>query len=120
MSREILFRAKFEGKWVYGYLFDVGNNVVVVYCPKDKMYYSCDAETVGQYTGFRDADGDKIWDGDIITDGDDRGVVSWDDNACRFVIDFDGYRSDFNGSWQDELTIIGNIHDNPEMVGVRK
>ena len=46
---------------MYGYLFDVGNNAVVIYCPKDKMYYSCDAETVGQYTGFRDADGDKVW-----------------------------------------------------------
>ena len=120
MSREILFRAKFEGKWIYGYLLAVGEDVVVIHCPKDSMYYSCDDKTVGQYTGFRDADGDKIWDGDIVTDGDDRGVVSWDDNTCRFVIDFDGYRSDFTSSWQDELIVIGNIYDNPEMKGTRK
>lgn len=65
-------------------------------------------ETVGQYTGMKDCNAHDIYDGDIIRDL--RGV-----REVQFVI-FDnrqGYEIELEDS---DLEVIGNIHDNPELL----
>lgn len=108
--REILFRGKRKdnGEWVYG-------NSVLFFKETTKIYgelvqwreVEVIPETVGQYTGLTDKNGKKIFEGDIIAYGDDRYLVNFGD----------GYFSPFDFICEDECKVIGNIYDNPELLG---
>lgn len=123
--REILFRGKLAtGKWAYGNL-DIGYNGVCIITP-DRTLLGCygqvDPETVGQYTGVLDKNGNRIFEGDIVDHH-----VQGDILVCRGIINFDeknvGYAQQLKTMNQalclfksDAWEIIGNIHDNPELV----
>ena len=88
-----------------------------------------DPSTVGQYIGLTDKNGKKIFDGDIVRHHNDnpdsgieeKGVVFWDEKYC-------GWRRTSNGAFHHGIVdtyrlspdclyeVIGNIHDNPEMM----
>ena len=137
--REILFRGKRvdNGEWVEGYYikspeFD-GEGVSVITVDKPRMPYYVNNETVGQYTGLCDKKGKKIFEGDIFRPFDNEIiVVAWIDYystlgfLCRIehtetkrgkeiTESHDGWAMlcDYELS---ELEIIGNIHDNPELL----
>lgn len=130
--REILFRGKRvdNGEWVYGYYVRTSEeNADYSLFLKDWIYdyegwcrYNVIPETVGQYTGLKDKNGVKIFEGDVL---------HWKLHSGRYV----GYE---NGSFRkiplsniqrinwrhytlqqeglDTWEVIGNIHDNPELV----
>ena len=142
--REILFRGKREdnGKWVEG------ASIIVfakdeVYIPKkasrldvihdthsnltrieNTKMYKVDVSTIGQYTGLTDNDGNKIFEGDIVNFKTiaytfKKCVVKYDEQYARFTcIDFNkaGFPMDISFVYE----IIGNIHDNPELLGVQR
>lgn len=137
--REILFRGKCFNteEWVEGYLgIEVPDELVIQQFSYDEYFksncidqYSVKPETVGQYTGLTDKNGTKIFEGDIVRfididfDGSERkavGVIAWNRKAANFDIVKGTYRLDFHYPVFEEIEVIGNIYDNPELVGGNK
>lgn len=131
--REILFRAKREdnGEWVYGYyvrLPDAAGAVHMMNVParnpdECNATFYIDPKTLGQFTGMTDKNWTKIFEGDIIQTYDpDEGyaVVRYDDTETEFYADFvgDNVYYGLGGTFRnDDIEVIGNIYDNPELIG---
>lgn len=147
--REILFRAKRidNGEWAEGYLFDdgmaevehyfVGRIVVEPYkgtaCDDWDItgidFCEVNPETLCQYTGLKDKNGNQIWENDIVDASEEwwsaRGPaghnspiikVEWLEGLTGFdpFANYDcdcGVYIDANG-----CEVIGNIFDNPELL----
>jgi hypothetical protein len=111
MNREIKFRAwEFDnngGKLVYGYESFIGEAL-------EKGYQ------LMQFTGLHDKNGKEIYEGDIIDDGMHSNIiVSWCDELSSFVLTRKGwaFRHWFGESCDPcKVEIIGNIHQNPELL----
>lgn len=154
--REILFRSKAinrdpdadyrteyqNGDWVYGWLTSPPNP----YCPEKipaKMRNTdgvsgidVDFDTVGQYTGLKDKNGVKIFEGDIVQytfDNPKETITTENGLKIRYGRIF---WSEWRGSWAvtvgnngninndvymyvrngNRMQVIGTIHDNPELL----
>ena len=118
--REIKFRGKdvLTGKWAYGDL--VHNKKITETDLVDRTMvdgYEVDPDTVGQFTGLCDRNGKEIYEGDIVRNESAGfcGVVQYRD--ATFII----FLGEMNGALliclqTGSLEIIGNIHDNPELL----
>lgn len=143
--REILFRGKRtdNGEWVEGYLTRRPSAIqyeahyspwFIDKPPSDPDdnggFYNVDRETVGQFTGLIDRNGKRIFEGDIVKCFD---ISRYRENEFISVVEF------WDGSWLlrasedygvylynyensegvgslSEIKVIGNIHDNPELL----
>lgn len=126
MDREILFRAKFGNDWKYGYLSVEPKGLVIKepYELNQSNIWHIDPETVGQYTGLNDKNGNKIFEGDIVKDEQSgyEYVIKWfPEYACFALANKNGhmeYDVDEFEILVNDLIVIGNIHDNPELLEV--
>lgn len=123
--REILFRGKRldNGEWITGCLVKYAYNSTPYIGYLDAWgdgIYKVDPSTICQFTGLTDTYRNKIYEGDIVSgcdfdDVDGYGVVEWNDGA--FEINNKNVSSTFHDNyWGYELEVIGNIHDNPELL----
>ena len=139
MNREILFRGKRvdNGEWVYGYLYQDGLIGCNIFQTKPHLAaYIVDPSTVCQFTGLTDRNGVKIFEGDVVErkgvgvwedyvnekgekwsrstnrKKDERGIIRYDEDVTQFTSDnpciWLGY--------YDDIEVIGNIFDNPELL----
>lgn len=153
-KREILFRGwnKKNKKWIYGYYFAYRGYHFI--SPDDKVNpldtyedYVIDADTVGQYTGMKDAKGVKIFEGDIlkftVPDGSIRYfAVKWGTNE-RILMPLGGFEHDGNAvrisGWcfvwngcplyptvidgvadNEVMVVIGNVNENQELIKTKR
>ena len=128
--RDYLFRGKRidNGEWVTGFYVhydDTKDNhkddcdyIVGIHTGEHFPFFEVIPETVGQYTGLTDKNGDKIFDSDVVdilTENEEVGVVTYDEGC--FYVKADGFSVDFRNNINgNDLLIIGNIHDNPEIL----
>ena len=139
--REILFRGKrIEDKeWVYGTYMahDRDGHTIFNQNLGDGTLQGFEVipETVGQSTGLKDRNGVDIYEGDIANHKDyecfGKVVFSDDELAFAFLVvtglvvtgsNNKGPTTEFEWLYEyaDGLEVIGNIHDNPELMEVRK
>ena len=144
--REILFRGKCfindKWEWVYGYyapvyLFSKDGKEDNTYCIISDKYigrtemlgcgvqsglpanYMIKKETLGQYTGHKDKNGTKIFEGDICKHRSNYSgdfiisVVTYTDGCFLAMAD-----NNSGFALSDKLEIISNIYDNPELLEV--
>lgn len=137
--REILFRGKtYDGEWVEGSLhIEYGETSKDGKRKTDYrilgMRGECRyiiPETVGQYTGLTDKNDNKIFEGDVLawndneldTNGelfeDEISVVKFSEETLTFVKSYEDPFDDVTLDSCDKsyIKVIGNIHDNPELL----
>ena len=117
-----------NGKWVEGYFFETNTPVYRAFIIMDMAVditdgytdilgfniVEVDPETVGQYTGLTDKNGKMICEGDIVKyDGNySIGYV----NGVYRLFNESGFYSVSVHNYYSYLEVIGNIHDNPELL----
>lgn len=82
-------------------------------------YFDTEDMILMQYTGFHDRFGNEIYENDIVyvLSEDENAIVEWDEQTARFIIHFDGWIADFSNYYGKELEIMGDIYNNPELLG---
>ena len=131
MTRKILFRGKRidNGEWVHGYLFKSWEDVFILWGTTNGVpnQIQVDPKTVGEFTGLCDKNGANIFEGDILkvdTEFENSTIhrVIWGGSYPAFEIEPNPY-DDCNGLQyvahvceNTTCQIIGNIHDNPDLL----
>lgn len=121
--RDILFKAKhiMLNKWYEGYYIKIGILHYICIAEEDSSFRFIEIEpsTLCQYTGLKDRNGDKIWENDIVVlPGEDEYFkLWWEADTARFVMTSDSFEVDFDNFWSYEIEVVGNVFNNPELVG---
>lgn len=140
--REILFRGKRvdNGKWVFGTYGEHTSldATIIINRPYPTHngglsalnFWDVDPATVGQYTGLTDKNGTKIFEGDIVNFKEwSGGLWCWIGEVRyenqQFVVSGNPNREcgtpftiSLSSLTPKRIKVIGNIHDNPELLEV--
>lgn len=134
--REILFRGKStgNGEWVYGVAFPHDNCAKVTMFRQNQGDGALEGlevlpETVGQFTGLTDKNGTRVFEGDILKEYGSAPEYSlmvikntWFGCFIEFYFHGEIHSREQVGhtGWLSYDEVIGNIHDNPELLEVTK
>ena len=131
--REILFRGKgaINGYWVYGDYVNHGTKHYIYTEQEDVGYgwYEVDPKSLGQFTGLTDKNGKQIFEGDIVKfeDADcypyhedcftNAGEVCYCGRGFTITDRVTVEMEDLIDGNTLDCEVIGNIYDNPELLG---
>ena len=129
--REIKFRGlDNNGVWYYGYIdkysFNGYTEVSIKFSDESGsiIIYKVKEETVGQYTGLKDKNGNEIYEGDMLEysmHSRERGIVVFRDSSFILTRKNDDYCiTDLEEDKGFFLEIINNIYENPDLLDVKK
>lgn len=119
---------KFRGKrldnkkWEYGDLVHDNRGCCYVFpllAGTFGIEYKVDPDTVGQFSTLRDKNGKEIYAGDILKAGEGKDLLEVRFVRGVFAFLWNGdLDNEFpcNAPTQEWATVVGNIHDNPEMM----
>ena len=124
MNREIVFRGRndgylsLSGEWKEGDLLQIDSNRFI---RTHERRFQVNPATVGQFTGLYDVNKKRIFEGDIVKACEmiykvvfRDGMFELSQGAEEIIFDT------FVSFWQvNEKKVIGNIHDNPELMEVK-
>ena len=127
--REILFKAKgqTDDKWHIGFLANLYGGICII--RENEHEWICKPETICQCTGLKDKNGKLIWENDVVKIEEHEDTVNglykviYCENAHCYALERSAdfhYNfftfSDLNG-FETSSKVIGNIFDNPELLG---
>lgn len=127
MAREILFKAKekYDRVWIEGFLSMLDGEYFI--CGRDDVGLFIDESTICQYTGLTDKNGNKIWENDVVKVESDVigspfgcgmfGKIEYSDCAFWVVPKILIETTYLFADECAEIEVIGNIFDNPELLG---
>ena len=130
--RRIMFRGKikYTRRWIEGYLWRGCNEAFYIKTEELEEFgstlkdFEVFPETVGQSTGLTDKNGKEIYEGDIIKEKNGIGVIMWFQTSwgvASYAHGYNGLKSytavdSFYSNETKEWSVIGSIHDNPELL----
>lgn len=99
-----------------GVKFEAVHNLTTVDAPETVRYVQSQPDV--KIDKAYDKDGNKIFEGDIVWDSyeEDYGKVEWDNDTAKFIITCSTFTVDFDSVYGEELEIVGNVYDNPELL----
>ena len=120
--REILFRGKdFSGvinhNWCFGSLDTTENDrTIIIYFDRfgNKCRIFVDPSTIGEYTGLKDKNGKKVFEGDIL-----KAEIWWEQGGCYPHTETCFIEATFPNMYKnyfEKFEVVGNIYDNPELL----
>lgn len=116
-----------NGEWVRGYFVHLGdgrgrdsNRIYTGFAESDcgefyPDFFEVDPETVSQYIGIDDVNGEPIFEGDVVTICDSRrqglpAPVKYSKDECAFVLARRWYNP-ISFSADVKYEVVGNVHD---------
>ena len=118
--REIKFRQRVQNSWHYwGFVDDHG---YLIFKGIEGSISSIEEafKNSQQFTGLLDKNGKEIYEGDIFENLSGRGIIEWWPEHCCFSARKVGTDQIFmitSLGHTFATEVIGNIHDNPELIG---
>ena len=122
MNDRYLYRAKRidNGEWVEGLLTIMWGQLHIIVPEDENTAYPIDESTICQCTGLKDKHGKLIFENDIVRCGKNC-TVTWCDTFASWRLNTSGWMySHFFGEAckPEDVEIVGNIFDNPELLEV--